>query len=72
MTDYVPCRCGCQPMVLTGCGCPECRPGSGISHTNQREIRQALSRERQERLRELRAKWRAEVPELFAGPSSRR
>lgn len=32
MSTYSPCRCGCQPLVLTGCGCKECGPGRGIDH----------------------------------------
>lgn len=29
-TAYAPCTCGCQPVVLTGCGCAECQPGPGL------------------------------------------
>lgn len=39
---YSPCRCGCQPIILTGCGCQECRTGvveeRGHHHATLREI----------------------------------
>ena len=36
---YTPCRCGCQPLVLTGCGCPECGTGRGTDHTTARRTK---------------------------------
>ena len=35
---YVPCRCGCQPLVLTGCGCKVCLLGEIPCHQSLTEI----------------------------------
>ncbi len=39
-TTYEPCRCGCQPLVLTGCGCPVCLTGKRpvSRHRSLREV----------------------------------